>query len=299
MKRTCEFFKNNWAYLLWFIIYFSICVGAINLLIQNIWLSLLCAIIVYGISISLALCPLGEIILRMTEGANPVATSEDINYLIPLFNEVYEEAKEYTPKLRQDIKLYIIESMIVNAYAMGRKTIAVTRGAIVGLEREQLKGILAHEFGHVAHGDTKALLIHLVGNGFFSVFIMLFKFFIMITQTVIAAFTEDGVMAALVHFMGWLTSLWIDLCIFAFMFIGEIIISLNSRHSEYLADEYAFQIGYGEELVDALYFLSKITLPVKLTLTERMRASHPYMGARIQRLENMIDNEHSLSAIPT
>lgn len=167
MEEISKLLKYNWAYVLWFGVYLLVGTFVIHIFVESAGLSFLYAILIYGISITIALSPIGEIILRTLEGATPVLIQEDREYLLPLFQEVYEQVKKENPEISREINLYITKSMTVNAFAAGRKTIAVTRGAIKALDKEQLKGLLAHEFGHMVHNDTKALLITLVGNGFF------------------------------------------------------------------------------------------------------------------------------------
>ncbi|RME80226.1 MAG: hypothetical protein D6769_00030 [Methanobacteriota archaeon] len=53
--------------------------------------------------------------------------------------------------------LYIIESGQVNAFAIshGKKAaIGVTRGLVEKLNREEIKGVIAHEVSHIMHGDS-------------------------------------------------------------------------------------------------------------------------------------------------
>lgn len=55
-------------------------------------------------------------------------------------------------------KLYWVASVSPNAFATGRNpkhaAIVVTQGLVQTLNREELKGVLAHEMGHVLHRDT-------------------------------------------------------------------------------------------------------------------------------------------------
>lgn len=71
------------------------------------------------------------------------------------------------------------------------------------------------------------------------------------------------------------------------MFIGNVILSANSRNNEYQADEFAFTIGYGEDLIESLYLLQKMSLGEEMTIVERMTASHPLLAKRIGRLETI------------
>jgi heat shock protein HtpX len=89
-----------------------------------------------------------------------------------LFEEVYEQARAKTPSLNKHIKLYITEDKTLNAFAVGRKTVMLTRGTIDSLSPEELKGCMAHELGHMANGDSVARVITIVGNGFFSVVVL-------------------------------------------------------------------------------------------------------------------------------
>jgi Zn-dependent protease with chaperone function/uncharacterized tellurite resistance protein B-like protein len=55
--------------------------------------------------------------------------------------------------------VYVIDDESVNAFAAGHSprdaVIGITRGAIELLNREELQGVIAHEFSHVFHGDMK------------------------------------------------------------------------------------------------------------------------------------------------
>ena len=75
------------------------------------------------------------------------------------------------------------------------------------------------------------------------------------------------------------------------MFIGNVILSANSRNNEYQADEFAHQIGYGEDLIESLYLLQKMSLGEEMELVEKMTASHPLLAKRIGRLETLQEQE--------
>lgn len=55
--------------------------------------------------------------------------------------------------------VYILESKEINAFAAGMRpdnaAIAVTRGALTLLNRDELQGVIAHEFGHIYNADMK------------------------------------------------------------------------------------------------------------------------------------------------
>jgi len=64
-------------------------------------------------------------------------------------------------------KIYVLEhEAAINAFAAGYSpsdaVVAVTRGALDRLNRDELQGVIAHEFSHILNGDMR-LNIHLIG----------------------------------------------------------------------------------------------------------------------------------------
>ncbi|MSR41064.1 MAG: hypothetical protein EXS10_04090 [Phycisphaerales bacterium] len=55
--------------------------------------------------------------------------------------------------------VYVIDTDGMNAFAAGpdptRSVIGVTRGLIESLTRDELQGVIAHEYSHIFHGDTR------------------------------------------------------------------------------------------------------------------------------------------------
>lgn len=79
-------------------------------------------------------------------------------------------------------KLQIIETPVMNAYAAGvndkQYTIAVTRGLLSALDRDELEAVLAHELAHLEHKDVRLMMVATVFVGIFSLFLeMLFNSF--------------------------------------------------------------------------------------------------------------------------
>lgn len=281
--RVLKFVGSNISYLIWFVLYFSIAwvIFGANL---N---SFIFVGIVYGVSISLALSPIGEAILQITEGCREPQTEQERNYLLSMFDEVYQYAKEINPKLNGGIKLYVTDAMYVNAFAIGRKTVAVTRGAIETLSQDELKGVIAHEIGHITHGHTKALLLSLIGNFFFSIIVWIFRLLFSITQFISNIVAQFNILGLVFSFLTFLIRIWLDLSVFVFINLSQIILASNSRTNEIQADVFAHEIGYGRELISCLYLFQKITMDNKMKLTEKLKASHPHTAYRISYLENL------------
>jgi len=66
-----------------------------------------------------------------------------------------------------------------------------------------------------------------------------------------------------------------------------MILASNSRANEIQADSFAFEIGYGRELISAMYLFQKITMNTNLSLSEELKASHPHTADRIAHLERL------------
>jgi heat shock protein HtpX len=69
-------------------------------------------------------------------------------------------------------KIFIIETDVPNAFATGlrpdRASIAVTRGLLKTLDRNELQGVIGHEMSHIANADTRYLSVVAVSVGLIS-----------------------------------------------------------------------------------------------------------------------------------
>lgn len=270
---------GNLCYVLWFVFYFFL-VWFIMGATTDVFALLLC---IYGVSIAIAFTPIAENIYRLTSGIRPLALAEERSRLLPIFQEVYETAASKDNRLKRDVQLYIQDTMEVNACAVGTKTVAVTRGVVNFMNDEELRGLLGHELGHLANGDTKALLITTVGNSIFS---LLTKFLLISMHILefIGHLFENSV--GPIYFMFWIVRTLIEIIVFAIMYVGEIILMYNSRQNEYYADSYANELGYGENLRSALEKLQSMTTTGKRSIMDLLRSTHPSLIDRILRLED-------------
>ena len=230
----------------------------------------------------------GDIILRTVEGARPIETEEEKEYLIPLFEDLCQDTKEAFPEMSKT-RLYIFDNSTVNAHAIGKRSIVVTQGAIRTFSRDELKAILAHEMGHIYYGNAMAKLLNIVGNGAVSLFVLIAKLIIRVLDALHAPLDQKagGLISAFFDFLKWL------LCLMqvSFLFLGNLILTGNSRSAEYKADKFAYMMGYGLELKEALYILQRMAVTDQLPLVERMQASHPRVSRRIMKIEQLLAKE--------
>ncbi len=212
--------------------------------------------------------------------------------------ELYAIVRELTTKAGIPMpKIYILPSPQPNAFATGRNpehaAVAVTSGILRLLSREELKGVLAHELGHIIHRD---ILIQ------------------SITATIAGAIMILASMARWAAFFGGFSRDDDD----AGGIIGLLVVSLLapiaatiiqlaiSRSREYLADKKGAELaGNPLYLANALRKLDSyskelpmpqanpqtahmfIINPLSGKALARLFSTHPPIEERIKRLEEM------------
>ncbi len=271
------FWKNNPIYLVCSLFYYVIS----SLLLGGTAKSFLIVFVVYAISLIVGFSPLGEKILRLLNRVRPLETKRETEYLQPLFEEVYERVKE-KHKIFRKIEICVIDNMTVNAIALGRRTIAVTKGAMQTFTEEELKAVIGHEIAHIVHGDTMASIYSVIGNGIFSVFVLLARLFLLFIDWIQCAFTgKRSIFSALMLII----RLYFEFTIWFLNFWLQVILSVNSRKNEFKADLFSYSIGYDTDMIEALYLLEKISLGDNSSIIQKMIASHPRITLRIKHLE--------------
>jgi Zn-dependent protease with chaperone function len=137
-------------------------------------------------------------------------------------------------------KVYLMEESGINAFAAGYSihdaAVAVTRGALEKLSRDELQGVMAHEFSHILNGDMR-LNIRLLGPLFGLLVITFIGRILMRTGRVRSSSREGGNATAGIALFG------VALLVIGYIgvFFGRLIQSAISRQREYLADSAAVQ----------------------------------------------------------
>lgn len=134
--------------------------------------------------------------------------------------------------------VYVLESNQINAFAAGlnpqNAVITVTVGTLTRLNRDELQGVIAHEFGHVYNGDMKiSMRLAAMVMGFF------FVLYIGLRLLQFSSFRRNGdrgkgnpiVLAALLFVAAGIVT-WL---------VGSILKCAVSREREYLADACSVQ----------------------------------------------------------
>ncbi|MDR3345903.1 MAG: M48 family metallopeptidase [Campylobacteraceae bacterium] len=138
--------------------------------------------------------------------------------------------------------VYILNDESINAFAAGSTyddaVIGVTNGAIRLLNRDELQGVIAHEFGHIFNGDMK-LNIRAIGilNGI--LFISLIGEFLLrsLSKTRGSSSSKKGNGAVILLIIG----LALYIIGLVGVFFGNAIKAAINRQREYLADASSVQ----------------------------------------------------------
>ena len=135
-------------------------------------------------------------------------------------------------------KIYVLEHEAgINAfaagYAPGDAAVAVTRGALDKLNRDELQGVIAHEFSHVLNGDMR-LNIRLMGV-LFGILVLAVVGRKILQHGGRGSRNSKGAGPVLLAALGLMVVGYIGL------FFGRLIKAGVSRQREYLADASAVQ----------------------------------------------------------
>lgn len=279
----------------WLVCYFLLAVGGIILTLQIILALIfdspltdpeLLLMVSGGV---IALVALGSIVkgIELSKGGRAVAAMlggkpVDMNSGEPgeqrLINVVEEMAIASGLPVPE---IYVLEDTTINAFAAGHgpgdAAIGVTRGCIERLTRDELQGVIGHEFSHILHGDMR-LNIRLIGilNGI--LFLALIGGFLL-RMGIYAPRSEssDGRSKAVGFFIFIGTGLALYLVGWIGVFFGKLIKAAVSRQREFLADASSVQYTRNPEgLAGALAKISKFSSRLESPRAEE--ASHLFFG---------------------
>jgi len=211
--------------------------------------------------------------------------------------------------------IYILEDEGINAFAAGVNlddtVIGVTRGCVEKLTREELQGVIAHEFSHIFNSDMKLnlnlvvilhgiLLIGIIGKVIFDSVGNSSRYSSRSSKKSDSTFyllaVGSGLMA--IGYGGTL--------------LGNLIKASVSRNREYLADATAVQYTrYPEGIAGALkkigYYSSGIRSSVADTYSHFYFAlgvdsffdTHPPLTKRIQKIDRFFNGDYSSVILKT
>ena len=218
----------------------------------------------------------GKAVAEMLGGVpvNPSTTDAGERRLLNVVEEMSLASGVPVPQV------YVLEEEAINAFAAGYgaadAAVGVTRGCIELLTRDELQGVIGHEFSHILNGDMR-LNIRLMGllNGI--LFLALLGGLLMrlaLTSRPRSSNDKNGGSAVAALLVGGLVLYivgWIG------VFFGKLIKAAVSRQREFLADASAVQ--YTRNPGGLAGALSKIAShSSRLLHPKAQEASHMFFG---------------------
>jgi Zn-dependent protease with chaperone function len=139
--------------------------------------------------------------------------------------------------------VYLLDSENgINAFAaglnVGNAVIGVTRGAATKLSRDELQGVVAHEFSHILHGDMRLnLRLIAIVHGILVLGLLGYYLLRIVTSGRRSRSDKDGGFVAVLALLG------VALMVIGYLgtFLGSLIKAAVSRQREFLADASAVQ----------------------------------------------------------
>ena len=182
-------------------------------------------------------------------------------------------------------QVFVVNDTSINAFAagltQGSAVIGVTRGALERLSRDEIQGVIAHEFSHIANGDMR-LNLRLVGVLHGILLIALSGYFLF-RSVMYARHSSDSRAAALIMMIALLG---IGLMIVGYLgsFFGGLIKSVVSRQREYLADASAVQFTRNPGGISgALKKIGGASVGSHLSSPSAPEYSHAYIADGVRR----------------
>ncbi len=200
-------------------------------------------------------------------------------------------------------RLMIQEEMGMDAFAIGYRTIVVSRGLLNELTDFEIKAVMAHELGHLTSKDCVASMAYfltgyLPRNASFICRLTwrrLKRYFSMLFLP--GGLSRLGGLLGRLILIGFALfyfhlAKYMEAILFYILLLHRInhlfrfLWKLNSRHTEYRQDAFAQKLGLGNDLRVALCKLIG-NVPQKVNFFYIFQCEHPFMHNRIRRLEKM------------
>ena len=215
-----------------------------------------------------------------------------------LLDMVYQMATQ--ARLPKKPEVGIFESPSPNAFATGpskkKSLVAVSRGLLNSMNKNELEGVIAHEVAHIANGDMVTMTLL---QGLINTMILLAARFV--ARLIVSQQRNRS------YFMEHLIFIGLQI---AFSVLGSIVLCYFSRIREYRADKGGARLSSVGNMIAALKALQRTTIAGPgaaqaafaggdrnresynyLQISGKKKTSlfstHPPLGERIARLERL------------
>ena len=185
----------------------------------------------------------------------------------------------------------------INAFASGINHITIHTGALSGLDKRHLLGVLAHELGHLRNRDTIYLTITYAMDRLGQLILNL----VILLNGALNILALIPIVNIVIRIIQIVLLVMIAAVEYVLRLPKWITYYFDSRRREYAADAYAVSIGLGRELRDGLVSLGLATDQIGILengelydrestgFFSRLFITHPKMIKRIQRIDEGVE----------
>ncbi len=195
--------------------------------------------------------------------------------------KVLKEARRKAWGLPLRMKFYVCSDKDFNAFAFAHNKVAINTGTLNESDPELLRGVVAHELGHIAHLDVTAALI--AQTNFFLLFCV-----IMLPWLLVSSFApKEGEKVHLSTYFIWLVFFLLMKVINGIMnSVHYVCYLIGGKRSEYAADKFAVKIGEGAGILR--FFIAFIDVP-----SGGFSDPHPSMKNRLSHVISWISKANN------
>lgn len=243
------------------------------------------------VAIGLFLPPFSWLAHLLQGERKPIAGEAE--YIEPLLEELCTRSGVS----RNTLTLRMRTDEDINAFASGINHITIHTGALSGLDKRHLLGVLAHELGHLRNRDTIYLTITYAMDRLGQLILNL----VILLNGALNILALIPIVNIVIRIIQIVLLVMIAAVEYVLRLPKWITYYFDSRRREYAADAYAVSIGLGRELREGLVALGLATEQIGMLETgelydrestgffSRLFITHPKMIKRIQRIDEGIE----------
>ena len=193
---------------------------------------------------------------------------------------------EKSASCEKKFHLRMVEEKEEKAISFGHDTIAISASLLKELTDEELKGVMAHELGHLINRDTMVSWAFATAHHFPNMLRrpkLLFKLLIVlpVLYFIVQFFSTTLMFALGAAWMFLVSCVLVDL-VFSWLHL------LLLRQRDYHQDEFAHHLGYGHGLRNALVKLAEANEQQVNAWLNLLYGRTPVIYHRIRRLEQLL-----------
>lgn len=190
-------------------------------------------------------------------------------------------------ELHGKYRFTVSKSADINACACIFNDICLTKAIVNALDTPELAGVIAHEMGHHANGDTK-----------FNTFLFFVSLLLVLCQRFIWLLMWIMYVLSYIPFLGFiilpvmLLLRGFNLFYLILSAVPEMFIqTFCSRRIEFRADAYAAGLGLGQELIDGLQFI--MDYYGDIPWYKLLFVDHPRGKSRIKHIRKIMEQQRN------